>query len=168
MIGVSVKLSHKDIVQEFFELFKTAWEFARPETHYDVMICSLSDLSEKENADLVIVYSTEFPPDQTWANNAKIDCQTGRNLVFGRDRLPIYGSSLTFPGFSKDLVDEVTQAPAIFTIRKKRTKPFCGLAMIYGRRLSICSFAVSRNNMRGFRLSKYISSCYVLSYATII
>ena len=40
MIGVIANPSERSIVNEFFELFKTPWEFYRSDRHYDVLLCS--------------------------------------------------------------------------------------------------------------------------------
>ncbi len=40
MIGVLADPSENDVVCEFFELFKTPWEFYRSDRKYDVVLCS--------------------------------------------------------------------------------------------------------------------------------
>ncbi len=40
MIGVIADPSEHDVVREFFELFKTPWEFYRRDRHYEVMLCA--------------------------------------------------------------------------------------------------------------------------------
>ena len=45
MIGVALKHSNPSIVEEFFQLFKTPWEFFRREGHYDVVISEFHDLT---------------------------------------------------------------------------------------------------------------------------
>ena len=108
MIGVSAKSSDEEIVREFFELFKTEWEFERPGVDYDVIIRSADDYGEKLNAKLVIFYGTDTNLTGSLRNVRSV-CRDGRVLLFDKDRLPIYGTCLTFPGSSKtDLVDEIT------------------------------------------------------------
>ena len=43
MIGVAVRADERDIVAEFFELFKTLWEFYRSGVRYDVVLCTSDD-----------------------------------------------------------------------------------------------------------------------------
>jgi peptidoglycan/xylan/chitin deacetylase (PgdA/CDA1 family) len=108
MIGVSAKSSDEKIVREFFELFKTEWEFERLGVDYDVIIRSADDYGEKLNAKLVIFYGTDASLTGSLRNVRSV-CRDGRVLLFDKDRLPIYGTCLTFPGSSKtDLVDEFT------------------------------------------------------------
>jgi len=58
MIGVLAKKQETEIVAEFFELFKTPWEFFDKTHDYDVLIVTVNDFSAT-NARLVIYYSSE-------------------------------------------------------------------------------------------------------------
>ena len=40
MIGVAVQANERVIAAEFFELFKTPWEFCRSGGRYDVVLCT--------------------------------------------------------------------------------------------------------------------------------
>jgi len=40
MIGVIANPADHDVAREFFELFKTPWEFCRKDRHYDVLLCA--------------------------------------------------------------------------------------------------------------------------------
>ena len=40
MIGVIADPAEHDVVREFFELFKTPWEFYRGDGQYDVLLCA--------------------------------------------------------------------------------------------------------------------------------
>lgn len=95
MIGVLADPSKHDIVREFFELFKTPWEFYRADHRYDVLLCA--DGSQFSTARVVLVYAarqTEFDD----AQNIKI----GRRrkdpciLTYEGNQLPLYGESLSF------------------------------------------------------------------------
>ena len=109
MIGVSAKLSEQEIVREFFELFKTEWEFERPGVDYEVIIRSAADFGERSNARLVIFYGADSC-DASLLRNVRTVCHGNRMLLFKKDRLPIYGSCLSFSGSSDNqLIDEVTR-----------------------------------------------------------
>lgn len=58
MIGIATNLECRDTVSEFFELFKTAWEFYRSGEEYDVVICCGVN-PPPVRANLVIVYSAD-------------------------------------------------------------------------------------------------------------
>lgn len=56
MIGVSVEPHEREVAEEFFQLFKTAWEFAREGTAYDVLVATVP-ISSAFQARLTIVFS---------------------------------------------------------------------------------------------------------------
>jgi len=58
MIGVATSPEYRDAASEFFELFKTAWEFYRSGKEYDAIICCGVNQPDVR-ADLVIVYSAD-------------------------------------------------------------------------------------------------------------
>src|SRR5580704_7450068 len=58
MIGVIAKPENREVVQEFFELFKTPWEFYRQSENYDVVLCCGEDPG-KAVGKLVLVYFAE-------------------------------------------------------------------------------------------------------------
>jgi len=97
MIGVIADPTDHDVVREFFELFKTPWEFYRGARHYDVLLCA-GDGQVNATAKLLVVYAgrkTRFDDRQ------KI--QTGRErtqaciVSYLGNRIPIYGNTITFP-----------------------------------------------------------------------
>lgn len=99
MIGVLAKPDDHGVVREFFELFKTPWEFHRSDRRYDVLICT-DDTSFNENsAKIVMIYGGQ---------NLKLDIavkievasrsKRGGNLSHNRATIPIYGDCITFRG----------------------------------------------------------------------
>ena len=97
MIGVAANHSQALVVREFFELFKTPWEFCRPGVIYDVVICSESPLPTN-SAPLIIVYgSSPHPLDSEKRVEAGVRHRT-TTLVYKEDRVPIYRDCQTFTG----------------------------------------------------------------------
>jgi peptidoglycan/xylan/chitin deacetylase (PgdA/CDA1 family) len=106
MIGVIAHPGEHNVVREFFELFKTPWEFYRPDQKYDVVLCA-ADGRMQANAKLVIFYAgmeTGFDKQE------KI--QTVRQqrhacvLLYEGDRIPIYGDTITFAEIGSSLLTE--------------------------------------------------------------
>ena len=58
MIGIATGPENRDAAREFFELFKTAWEFYRSGEEYDAVICCGVN-PPGVRANLVIVYSAD-------------------------------------------------------------------------------------------------------------
>jgi hypothetical protein len=95
LIGVIPKPDQLEAVEEFFQLFKTPWEFFRPGAAYSVVIATSGDLSNV-NAKLLLVYGSK-----TKSIDAQLGITTGGDLQSSclsyRDLLiPIYGESSAF------------------------------------------------------------------------
>jgi hypothetical protein len=58
MIGIVSNETQKPIIQEFFELFKTPWEFYREGEHYDVVLVS-EKIAENPPAKVAIIFGTD-------------------------------------------------------------------------------------------------------------
>jgi hypothetical protein len=114
MIGVAVQPDERAIVSEFFELFKTPWEFYRSDRQYDVVLCTSNDFPSQLPRLVVILEGRLTPFDAT----EKLTVQSRPGGVIVSDegkRLPIYGALGTFPGSPcRLLAEESTQEPAAF------------------------------------------------------
>jgi len=96
MIGVIADQAEHDAVREFFELFKTPWEFYRRGRRYDVLLCT-GEGEFDESAPLVVLYA---------GSKTRFDGQRGAAagreriqpclLLYQSGRIPIYGRSVTF------------------------------------------------------------------------
>jgi peptidoglycan/xylan/chitin deacetylase (PgdA/CDA1 family) len=97
MIGVVASDSETAVVCEFFQLFKTSWEFCRPGADYDVVICSKSEIPENP-ARLTLVYGSS---QHSFDSKNGIKAGTRQRMTMlcrGGDRIPIYGDYQTFTG----------------------------------------------------------------------
>jgi hypothetical protein len=61
LIGVFSKKNEEEAIREFFELFKTPWEFYEEGKAYEVVLVT-SDLDFEVNAKLIIIYGSEEIP----------------------------------------------------------------------------------------------------------
>jgi hypothetical protein len=107
MIGVIADPKEHDVVREFFELFKTPWEFHREGEQYDALLCS-ADSQFDGGAKLVVFYSgrsTQFDVSQNVQTRPQ---RKNCILSYRADRIPIYGDSLAFPGKNSDFLTEET------------------------------------------------------------
>jgi hypothetical protein len=116
MIGVLANDAEHPVVSEFFELFKTPWEFYHSDVQYDVLICSDTPLGNS-SAKLVLVYAAE---QRTFDRENDIEVLSQRSntvLLYKGDRIPVYGNCLTFKGAGiRPLVDEDTGESAALEI----------------------------------------------------
>lgn len=86
MIGVIAPPSQHDVVVEFFELFKTPWEFWRNGRHYDVALCCGDVEPPANSARLLVIYSC--------ARGA--ESGAGDFVTVRQSRIPVYGKSVAF------------------------------------------------------------------------
>jgi len=94
MVGVIANDSDAPVVHEFFELFKTPWEYYESERFYDVVLISEGRDIPGSSARVLIHYSTSETPVDF---DGKVELQTrARNLSYKGWRIPIYGASATF------------------------------------------------------------------------
>jgi hypothetical protein len=116
MIGVIASEAEHPAVAEFFELFKTPWEFYRPGAHYDVLVCSNS-LVPENSARLLLVYGAQRQAFEE-CRSMKTRSAPGQDFVSFRDeRMPIYGSCLLFDRPCNEvLVHERTNSPAAVAV----------------------------------------------------
>ncbi|HXB60017.1 MAG TPA: hypothetical protein VNU95_10650 [Candidatus Acidoferrales bacterium] len=112
MIAVLAAEGEYSVVREFFELFKTPWEFYHAGTKCSVLICSRNNIPAS-SAKLVFLYdSRENAFDR--ANGMQIRAgHSGAMLSRGGDRIPVYGSCLAFAASGTGVVaHESSQEPA--------------------------------------------------------
>jgi hypothetical protein len=94
MIGVIANESDVHVVREFFELFKTPWEFYQPERSYDVLIFSQEGNLPSGPMKIFVHYSgSKTLADAEGETDPK---EAGSNLSYKGWRIPIYGNSTTF------------------------------------------------------------------------
>jgi hypothetical protein len=104
MIGVLADSADHVVVREFFELFKTPWEFCRADRKYDVVLCS-GNARFDGDAELVVMYSgSETPFDHE--QKVQAHCVPGSTHVLSHqgDRISIYGNMITFPQMGNGLL----------------------------------------------------------------
>ena len=96
MIGVASKEGEEEIVSEFFELFKTPWEFYKNDHQYTVVI-STQESTPKLDAKLVLIYnSKKIKFDVENSTNITDAPQSGALLKTRGMEVPIYGKASTF------------------------------------------------------------------------
>jgi len=95
MIGVLCKDSERDTAREFFELFKTPWEFFGEGRHYEVVVSTLAE-TPALNANLLIIYSSDPAEFDTQKKIARESSASHQLTTADGIRLPIYGKLTTF------------------------------------------------------------------------
>jgi len=96
MIGVVAREEERAAVREFFELFKTPWEFWRAGGRYDVVVRA-DDACDQGSADVVIVYGGQVTTFDREAQRLPGPARRNAMLSWDGHRLPIYGDCVSLP-----------------------------------------------------------------------
>jgi peptidoglycan/xylan/chitin deacetylase (PgdA/CDA1 family) len=115
MIGVITDPAEHNVVREFFELFKTPWEFYRKDRQYDVVLCA-GDGQVDGAVKLFIFFAgrrTQFDDEQKIRTGRQQ--RHARVLLFQGNRIPIYGNTITLATHGSTLLtDEDSQECAAY------------------------------------------------------
>jgi len=114
VIGVIAKSDEKNIVQEFFELFKTPWEFYREGELYDVLLCCGENCGIQNEA-LTVIYSAE---------KVRLDSLLEINSLPQNDPEELVWKGVAFPIYTKMLVLE---CGGIAALTSKASGNICGV-----------------------------------------
>ena len=103
MIGILCKENEKGFAREFFELFKTPWEFYVEGKMYNVVL-STENRIPQVNTNLTIIYShAEIQNELSCGINRKVKYHG--DIVFNNYfEIPIYGDLCTFEGEDQSLL----------------------------------------------------------------
>jgi hypothetical protein len=112
MIGVIANPADHAVVSEFFQLFKTPWEFYRSDRRYEVLLCAGDCRIEERSARLVVVYAGHELPFDAEEKIEIASRRSNRTLSYNGSLIPVYGDSLTFheKGTSARIDEESRQA----------------------------------------------------------
>ncbi len=103
MIGVVADPSDRAVIREFFELFKTPWEFYESGRRYEVLLCAGTPEYVPETANVTLLYSSDVLYCDA-ANQLEVSGQReATTLALGESKLPIYGKCVLFQASSGNL-----------------------------------------------------------------
>ena len=118
MIGVVAKSTEAPIVQEFFQLFKTPWEFYREDRQYEVVLIAPSGPIVNCHARLTVIYSADLGDHGGERGAVTIGCS--KILTYQGRQLPIYGECITFPEWGGDLLVYHNSGQSAVAVRRTR------------------------------------------------
>ena len=122
MIAVIANSADEEIVKEFFELFKTPWEFYRADRQYEVLLCA-GEVDVRSTAKLIVSYgSRRLQSDEQ--NNVQIGVRRSCEsiLSYQGSQMPIYGDSLTFQREEKSLLTDVVSRECVACVTREGKK----------------------------------------------
>jgi peptidoglycan/xylan/chitin deacetylase (PgdA/CDA1 family) len=118
MIGVMADPSQHEAVQEFFELFKTPWEFCQAGRSYDVLVCANSAAVHSSEAKLMVIYGNQ---SLAWDAEHNVQVYPGeRSAILETPEgktIPIYRGTATFPVEGVAVLKELqSREPAAYLV----------------------------------------------------
>ena len=118
MIGVVARPEDHDIVREFFELFKTSWEFYRRDRRYRVVL-QADGTSRDRSAELVLLYAGEATAFDHECKRLPGPPRRNTTLSWDGDSIPVYGHAVPFAADDpmRDLTLKDTAEPAAWVRR---------------------------------------------------
>ncbi len=120
MIGVIADPTYEAVVTEFFELFKTPWEFYRSGQRYEMLLCDKAGY-DTSDANVVFIFNGENLSHQVTGGKGETARRRGNGRFFVHKgfRVPIYGNTTTFPDSEDDdfLVDAESKESAAYIER---------------------------------------------------
>ncbi len=124
MIGVVATEEERAAVREFFELFKTPWEFWRAGGRYRVVIRA-DDACDHGSAEAVVVYGGQATRFDHETKCLPGPARVNTTLSWNGERIPVYGRCVTFPpgDESPRLVLEDAREP-VLSVRRSRGSTF--------------------------------------------
>lgn len=119
MIGIIAEEYEVEVIEEFFQLFKTPWEFYKESKEYGVVIISRDKLIDNISAKIILIFgskNTQFDIDKNISLNTNASINT---LRLREINLPIYTQISTFKNVSNaDIFLEVNSEVIGLKIQK--------------------------------------------------
>lgn len=120
MIGVIADAADQEVAREFFELFKTPWEFYQTNRQYEVLLCA-GGVHTDAMARLVLVYA---------GNRSTFDDELGISTVRQRtepctlacngSQIPLYGQSVSFAESADRLLANEASQECVGFVKQSR------------------------------------------------
>jgi len=112
IIGVLCKDSERETVREFFELFKTPWEFCASGRNYEVVVSTMQEALEL-NAGLTVIYSSA-PTQFDACKGISVDSAASNYLMdHNGNSFPIYSKLASFRDQGRPLIHTKSEVVVI-------------------------------------------------------
>ncbi len=96
MIGVIAKETETRAAQEFFQLFKTPWEFYVPDHVYDLVLVTTEEIPFQLAAKVVVIFNSKRLPCDIEIEVQGKPGPKAEWLVWNNVEIPLYGDSMAF------------------------------------------------------------------------
>jgi hypothetical protein len=104
VIGVLSKDSESRAVQEFFQLFKTPWEFCVPRKHYDLVIVTREEIPQDLRASSLVLYNSQATGFDDEFGLMRTSRRRSGWVEWQGIEFPIYGDVAAFQSVGQPLI----------------------------------------------------------------
>jgi len=104
VIGVLSKDSETKAVEEFFQLFKTPWEFCVPGRSYDLVIATREEISEDLSAGALVIYHSQPSDSMIRSVGWQKSQRSGAWMEWNGVEFPVYGDWATLQSVGRPLI----------------------------------------------------------------
>jgi hypothetical protein len=104
MIGVIAKDSETAAVREFFQLFKTPWEFYVPQREYDIVIVGSVEVPANLSVRLLLIYSSKRTSLDDEMGLAIRSPEQSSWIEWSTNGFPIYGDAAVLQGAGRPFI----------------------------------------------------------------
>jgi len=123
MIGVIAQTEEFELVREFFELFKTPWEWYRPDEPYDVVLVAGENATRRDyQAKILVLYGSQ---ETAFDKHLSFECTTTPRpllLSYKNDSLPLYGKSCTIQADGVSFLEDKSSLEAVGILNQARNQ----------------------------------------------
>jgi hypothetical protein len=105
MIGVISKDDERKIVEEFFQLFKTPWEFYHQQHTYDVVIVTADECPASLNASLLLIYDSKRTTLDGEMGISIRSAEPSSWIEWDASAFPIYGDAALLQGAGRPFIE---------------------------------------------------------------
>jgi hypothetical protein len=113
MIGVFCSSGQERLIAEFFELFKTPWQFARIGRRYPVSIVTTAEIDSWASSDVMISYGLYGAAIDERLGLAGEDSALDAELSWNQHRFPVYGGAALFSDSGKAFIRHIASGRSV-------------------------------------------------------
>jgi peptidoglycan/xylan/chitin deacetylase (PgdA/CDA1 family) len=124
MMGIIANPAEDSVVREFFELFKTPWEYVRRDRQYDVVLCAENLNLDLVSPKLLIVYGSRKTSFDEHSRADVLSTRQRSTTIYAGTRLPLLGSNLSFHHQGTEVLRDANSAECIAYVDRSGAQTF--------------------------------------------
>jgi hypothetical protein len=123
VIGVLSKDSEVRAVQEFFQLFKTPWEFCVPSKRYDLVIVTQEEIPQDLSAGALVIFSSHALAFDDEVGLETTSCRRCGWVEWQGIEFPVYGHLAAFQSVDEPLLTQRQTCEVVGSLLRSSDRP---------------------------------------------